>query len=149
MTDSEFNYLLIKVAVACMAIDGSIDEHEVQVVRQVIVDKQLNAEQDSEGIIQNLLTELKQKGIAYTFSCLSKIRDSAMSHQQLIDLLKWSISIIKADERIVYKEVRFFKLIRKNIGDRLTEDEIFAEIPDIDKIFLLPDVKEDRSGLID
>lgn len=149
MTDSEFNYLLIKVAVACMAIDGSIDEHEVQVVRQVIVDKQLNAEQDSEGIIQNLLTELKQKGIAYTFSCLSKIRDSAMSHQQLIDLLKWSISIIKADERIVYKEVRFFKLIRKNIGDRLTEEEIFAEIPDIDKIFLLPDVKEDRSGLID
>jgi uncharacterized tellurite resistance protein B-like protein len=125
-----------------MSIDGVIAESEVQTVRHIIQAEGVSSETSSEELILNMLDELKQKGKSFSTKVISQIKNSDMTKEQCLDLLKHVIAIITADDDIDYREVRFFKTIRQCFVDKLSNDDILEAMPDLDKSFLLADVND-------
>jgi uncharacterized tellurite resistance protein B-like protein len=115
METISFNKLLLKTAFSCMACDGDIDKREIVLIKKMHQNKKSFGDIDINLELDNLLLEINRDGHKFLKSFFNELTASPLSEQDELRLIEVAIETIKADEKIEYSEVKFFKVIRNNL----------------------------------
>lgn len=125
------NKLLLKTAFSCMACDGDIDKREIVLIKTMHQNKKTFGDIDINLELDNLLLEINRDGHQFLKSFFSELISSSLSEQNELKLIEVAIETIKADEKIEYSEVKFFKVIRSNL--KIKNDVILKTHPDFEE----------------
>jgi len=126
-----FNKLLLKTAFSCMACDGDIDKREIILIKSMHLNKKTFGEIDINQELDNLLLEINRDGHKFLKSFLNSLSSSLLSVKEELHLIEVAIETIKADDKIEYSEVKFFKVIRSNF--KITNESILERHPDFEE----------------
>lgn len=131
MEQINFNKLLLKTAFSCMACDGDIDKREIILIKTMHQNKKTFGDVDINLELDNLLLEINRDGQQFLRSFFSALTTSSLTEKEELKLTEVAIETIKADEKIEYSEVKFFKVIRSNLK---IKNEVILEIhPDFEE----------------
>lgn len=114
-----------------MASDGNIDSREITLIKTMCEKSSLFANYNFIEEINQLLTKINSGGkdfIQYYFDLLKK---SQLSEQEELILIDFAIQTIKADEKIEYAEIKFFKNVRHRL--KVSDEKILEHFPDIEE----------------
>lgn len=131
MEQINFDKLLLKAAFSCMACDGDIDKREIVLIKTMHQNKKIFGDIDINLELDNLLLEINRDGHQFLKSFFSELKSSSLSEQNELKLIEVAIETIKADEKIEYSEVKFFKVIRSNL--KITNESILERHPDFEE----------------
>jgi hypothetical protein len=137
MDTISFDKLLIKTAFCCMASDGHIDDQEIKIIKTMCRNSVLFNDFNFEEEINNLIVKINKDGIHFLSYYLDLISNSTLTEKEEILLIDFAINTIKADDKIEYSEIKFFKNIRHRLS--LSNDTILTFFPDFED-FLEDDV---------
>jgi uncharacterized tellurite resistance protein B-like protein len=137
MDTISFDKLLIKTAFCCMASDGHIDDQEIKIIKTMCRNSILFNDFNFEDEINNLIVKINKDGIHFLSYYLDLISNSTLTEKEEILLIDFAINTIKADDKIEYSEIKFFKNIRHRLS--LSNDTILTFFPDFED-FLEDDV---------
>ena len=131
MEQTIFNKLLLKTAFSCMACDGDIDKREIILIKTMHQNKKTFGDIDVNVELDNLLLEINRDGHLFLKSFFSELTSSSLTEKDELKLIEVAIETIKADEKIEYSEVKFFKVIRSNLK---IKNEVILDIhPDFEE----------------
>lgn len=130
MEQISLNKLLLKTAFSCMACDGDIDKREVVLIKKMYQQKKLFGEIDINQELDNLLLEINRDGHKFLRNYFIELASSKLSEQDELELIKVAIDTIKADDKVEYSEVKFFKVIRSKL--KIENEPILAIYPDFE-----------------
>lgn len=131
MEQISFNNLLLKTAFSCMACDGHIDSSEVTLIKSLSNENKLFGEIDINTQLDNLLLEINHDGHLFLRSYFDELRDANLSEAEELKLVEVAIDTIKADDKIEYSEIKFFKIIRLKL--KISNDKILEVHPDFEE----------------
>ncbi|GEM_PF-136755 len=137
MDTISFDKLLLKSAFCCMASDGHIDNREIALIKTMCEKSPLFKDFNFQEEINSLVNKINTRGkefISYYFDLLGK---STLTEKEELTLIDFAIQTIKADEKIEYSEIKFFKNIRHRL--KVSDENILAVFPDIEQ-FLEEDI---------
>lgn len=137
MDTISFDKLLIKTAFCCMASDGHIDDQEIKIIKTMCRNSALFNDFNFEEEINNLIVKINNDGIQFLSYYLDLISNSILTEKEELLLIDFAINTIKADDKIEYSEIKFFKNIRHRLS--LSTDTILTFFPDFED-FLEDDV---------
>lgn len=144
METISFEKLLLKTAFCCMASDGKIDNKEIAVINSLCeknpVLKDINFQEEINILISKLNTRGKEF-ISYYFNLL---KNSSLTEEEEITIVDFAFNTIKADEKIEYAEIKFFKVIRKSL--KISDQKILEKYPELEE-YLEEDI--DTGSLLD
>ncbi len=138
MNTITFDKLLLKTAFCCMASDGKIDKREIALIKSMCEKSSFLKDINFKEEINQLVIKLNTRGkefIQYYFELLSA---TELTEQEELTLIDFSIQTIKADEKVEYAEIKFFKNIRHRL--KISDEEILKNYSDIE-MFLEEDIK--------
>ena len=128
MEKTAFNKILLNTAFCCMVIDSKIDSREVTKIitlcKKTPYYKDFNFQEEINGLIC-LINKGAKEFIAYY---LEMIKNASLTEKQELQLIDFAINTIKADERIKFSEVKFFKILRPLLN--VSNDKIINVFPD-------------------
>ena len=130
METLHFNKLLLKTAFSCMACDGDIDKREVKLIKKLHKENKtfgvinINAELDS------LLLAINKDGQKFLKNYFSELANFELSEANELNLIEVAIDTIKADEKVEYSEIKFFKVIRSKL--KIENEPILKKHPDFE-----------------
>jgi uncharacterized tellurite resistance protein B-like protein len=130
MEQISFNKLLLKTAFSCMACDGDIDKREVVLIKSMHEEKQIFGEIDINQELDNLLLEINRDGNKFLRSYFNELTSTVLSEQDELKLIEVAIDTIKADGKVEYSEVKFFKVIRSKL--KIENEPILVVHPDFE-----------------
>lgn len=125
-----FNQLLLKTAFSCMACDGDIDKREVILIRNMHNEKKVFGEIDFNQELDTLLLEINHDGHKFLRSYFHELTSSELSAKEELKLIEVAIETIKADDKVEYSEIKFFKVIRSKL--KISNDQILELHPDFE-----------------
>ena len=131
METISFDKLLLKTAFCCMASDGNIDKREIALIKSMCEKSTLFKDFNFLQEINSLVSKINTRGkefISYYFDLLGK---SNLSEKEELTLIDFAIQTIKADEKIEYSEIKFFKNIRHRL--KIDDENILAVFPEIEQ----------------
>lgn len=131
METISFDKLLLKTAFCCMASDGNIDKREIALIKSMCEKSTLFKDFNFLEEINSLVSKINTRGkefISYYFDLLGK---SNLSEKEELTLIDFAIQTIKADEKIEYSEIKFFKNIRHRL--KIDDENILAVFPEIEQ----------------
>lgn len=131
MDTISFDKLLLKTAFCCMASDGNIDKREIALIKSMCEKSTLFKDFNFLEEINSLVSKINTRGkefISYYFDLLGK---SNLSENEELTLIDFVIQTIKADEKIEYSEIKFFKNIRHRL--KIDDENILAVFPEIEQ----------------
>lgn len=131
MEQINFNKFLLKTAFACMACDGDIDKREVILIKNLHNEKKTFGEIDINKELDNLLLKINQDGHKFLKDFFEELSSNEFSEQDELKLVETAISTIKADEKVEYSEIKFFKVIRSKLN--IDNESILAIHPDFEE----------------
>jgi len=131
MEQISFNKLLLKTAFSCMACDGDIDKREVVLIKTMHQQKKIFGEIDINQELDKLLLEINRDGHKFLRGYFNELTSSELSEQDELKLIEVAIDTIKADDKIEYSEVKFFKVIRSKL--KIENEPILAIHPDFEE----------------
>lgn len=137
MNAKSFDKMLLKTAFCCMASDGHIDNREIALIQSMCENSQLFKDFNFQEEINILVSKINTSGkefISYYFDLLEK---SILTEAEELTLIDFAIQTIKADEKIEYSEIKFFKNIRHRL--KVSDENILMAFPDIEE-FLEEDI---------
>ena len=137
MEHISFDKLLLKTAFCCMASDGNIDNREITLIKSMCEKSSLFDDFNFQDEINKLVTKINTNGknfISYYFDLL---KANSLTEKEELTLIDFAIQTIKADEKIEYSEIKFFKNIRHRL--QISDENILAVYPDIEQ-FLEEDI---------
>ena len=111
MEQISFNKLLLKTAFSCMACDGDIDKREVSLIKKLHQEKKIFGEIDINIELKNLLSEINKDGQLFLKSYFADLSSEVLKEEDELKLIEVAIETIKADDKVEYSEIKFFKLI--------------------------------------
>jgi uncharacterized tellurite resistance protein B-like protein len=126
-----FNKLLLKTAFSCMACDGDIDKKEVILIKKMHKEQKVFGEIDFDQELDNLLLEINHDGHGFLRSFFSELISSELSEKNELQLIEVAIDTIKADDKLEYSEIKFFKVIRSNL--KIKNEVILDKHPDFEE----------------
>lgn len=132
-----FDRLLLKTAFCCMASDGKIVDREIAVINSLCRKSPLFKDFDFQKELNKLVKRFNAEGkkfIAYFFDLL---KNTILTEEEELTLIDWAIRTIQADEVDDYSEIKFFKIIRRNL--KISNEKILAVYPNIEQ-FLEEDI---------
>jgi uncharacterized tellurite resistance protein B-like protein len=115
MEQKSLDKLLLKTAFSCMACDGDIDKREIVLIKKMHQQKKLFGDIDINKEMDNLLLEINKDGHKFLRDYLNELTSSDLSEQDELKLVEAAIDTIKADEKVEYSEIKFFKVIRSKL----------------------------------
>lgn len=138
----EINELYLKTAFCCMACDGDIAPEEVEKIKELPQFKEMDVQQ----LLSNYLSQLKAEGNVFLKKYLDEVKMASLTEDEECELANIAIQTIEVDKSVEYKEVAFFKKIRKRLN--ASDEKLLTAIPEnpdvIDQIspedYLLPDI---------
>jgi len=131
MEQIKFNKLLLKTAFSCMACDGDIDKREVELIKNMHQTRGCFGEIDISQELDNLLIEINHEGHSFLRGFLSELTTSNLSEQDELKIIEVAIDTIKADEKVEYSEIKFFKVIRSKL--KIDNEPILEIHPDYEE----------------
>ena len=114
-----------------MASDGNIDKREIALIKSMCEKSTLFKDFNFLEEINSLVSKINTRGkefISYYFDLLGK---SNLSEKEELTLIDFAIQTIKADEKIEYSEIKFFKNIRHRL--KIDDENILAVFPEIEQ----------------
>ena len=131
MEKTEFDTLLLKTAFACMACDGEIDKKEVAMIKKMHEEHHVFGDIDIKRDLDVLFQKINNDGHAFIRSYFSDLKNVLLNDEQEMKIIEVAIDTIKADEKIDYNEVKFFKVIRSRL--KIKNDKILDLHPDFEE----------------
>ena len=131
MNTINFNKLLLKTAFSCMACDGDIDKREIVLIKAMHQEKKIFGEININQELDNLLLEINNDGLKFLRDYFNELKHADLSGKNELKLIEVAIDTIKADEKIEYSEIKFFKVIRSKL--KIENEEILVVHPDFEE----------------
>lgn len=136
----EQNELLLRTAFACMSCDGDIATEEVALIKQMSEENHLFGEIDIDKELNTLVKEINLKGKGFLKQYLTSLAEETLTEEQELKVADVAVQTIRADNRIEYSEIKFFKVLRSNL--KIVSDETLLEkIDGIDENYLAQDIQ--------
>lgn len=140
--------LLLRTAFACMSCDGDIANEEVELIRKMSKERQLFGDVDIDKELDALVKEINLKGKGFLKQYLVSLAEESLDEEQELKVADVAVQTIRADEKIEYSEIKFFKVIRSNL--KIVSDETLLEkIEGIDENYLAQDIRADYLQMYD
>lgn len=130
METINFDQLLLKTAFSCMACDGDIDKREIKLIKRLHKEKKTFGEIDFNSEMDNLLIEINKDGQLFLKTYFSELTSSNLSESNELKLVEVAIDTIKADDKVEYSEIKFFKVIRSKL--KIGNQPILDKHPDFE-----------------
>ncbi|MDR3235529.1 MAG: TerB family tellurite resistance protein [Prevotellaceae bacterium] len=126
MNTITFDKLLLQTAFCCMACDGEIAPEEVTLIKTICDKESMLKNMDFKAEIDRFVTDINAGGKQLLADFLKTLeqKSAALSKQEQFALIDIAIKVIKADNKIEYSEIKFFKTIRYRL--KVSDDEIMA-----------------------
>ena len=140
MKQQIFNQLLLKTAFSCMACDGSIDKREVKLLKKMSNEKQEFGDIDINSQLDTLLLAINNDGHQFLKDYFSELTSIELSEDEELKIVEAAIDTIKADEKVEYSEIKFFKVIRSKLA--IADEKILKQHPDFEE-YLEQDIISD------
>lgn len=122
-----------------MACDGDIANEEVKLIKNFIKESTLFDNLEVEKLLNQYISSINATGISFLNSFIKELRNEELTLEEQLQIIKISIAMIEADNKILYSEIKFFKRIRQCLD--ISDNDILAEFPDKED-FLLPDIAQ-------
>lgn len=140
MEKLSFNKLLLKAAFSCMACDGDIDDREVLLIKSMHNDHKIFGDIDIEKELDELQSSINKDGKKFLKNFFNDLANNELTQEEELKLIEASIDTIKADDKIEYSEIKFFKVIRSKLK---IKNELILEVhPDFEE-YLEQDIISD------
>ena len=133
----ETNELYLKTLFCCSACDGEIAPEEVSLVKQLSLKDPSFEGLDVENILNAYVEQINKQGSMFLKNYLSEVANATLSDDEQIKLIELAITMIEADNQILYSEVKFFKKIRNRMS--VGDESILSKLPNSED-YLLPDI---------
>lgn len=130
METINFNKLLLKTAFSCMACDGEIDKREVKLIKELQEENKTFGEIDLNSELDILLLSINKDGNQFLKDYFNLLTTSELSEANELKLIEVAIETIKADDKVEYSEIKFFKVIRSKL--KIDNELILAKHPDFE-----------------
>ena len=144
----EQNELLLRTAFACMSCDGDIASEEVELIKRLDREKHLFGNVDIDKELDALVKEINLKGKGFLKQYIVSLAEESLDEEQELKVADVAVQTIRADEKIEYSEIKFFKVIRSNL--KIVSDETLLEkIDGIDENYLAQDIRADYLQMYD
>ncbi|MBQ4915292.1 hypothetical protein J8L85_12640 [Maribacter sp. MMG018] len=130
METLHFNKLLLKTAFSCMACDGDIDKREVKLIKQLQKERKTFGEIDINTELDTLLIAINKDGHQFMRDYFDELTTSELTEADELNLIEVAIDTIKADEKVEYSEIKFFKVIRSKL--KIDNEAILKKYPDFE-----------------
>jgi hypothetical protein len=140
MEKTHFSKLLLKTAFSCMACDGDIDNREIVLIKKIHQDNKIFGEIDINEELEALLSDINRDGKRFLLNFLNDLSVVDLNELEEMMLIKVAIDTIKADEKVEYSEIKFFKVIRSKL--KIQNETILAVYPDFEE-YLEQDIISD------
>jgi len=137
MATISFDKILLKTAFCCMASDGNIDKREIALIKSICEKSTLFENFNIQEEINTLVKKINTRGKEFISSYFDLLDKSSFTEKEELILIDFAINTIKADDKIDYSEIKFFKVIRHNL--KISDANILAAYPDIEQ-FLEQDI---------
>lgn len=144
----EKNELLLRTAFACMSCDGDIATEEVELIKQMANEKHLFGDIDIDKELDKLVNEINLKGKGFLKQYLISLAEQILTEDEELKIANVAVQTIRADNKIEYSEIKFFKVLRSNL--KTVSDEILLDkIEGIDENYLAQDISADYLQIYD
>lgn len=130
METVNFDKLLLKTAFSCMACDGDIDKREVKLIKRLHMENKTFGDIDVNAEMENLLVAINKDGHQFMRDYFHELTNSDLSEANELKLIEVAIDTIKADEKVEYSEIKFFKVIRSKL--KIENEPILEKHPDFE-----------------
>lgn len=130
MKPLNFNKLLLKTAFSCMACDGDIDKREIKLIKRLHRGNKSFGEIDINAELDNLLLAINKDGHKFLKDYFHELTTSELTEAEELNLVEVAIETIKADDRIEYSEIKFFKVIRSML--KIANEPILEKHPNFE-----------------
>jgi uncharacterized tellurite resistance protein B-like protein len=130
MEGLNFDKLLLKTAFSCMACDGDIDKREIKLIKKLHKENKTFGEIDINFELDILLIAINKDGYKFLKNYFNELTFFELSEANELKLIEVAIDTIKADDKIEYSEVKFFKVIRSKL--KIDNDQILEKHPDFE-----------------
>ncbi|MGY0407147.1 MAG: hypothetical protein ACWIPJ_02135 [Polaribacter sp.] len=131
METLNFDKLLLKTAFSCMACDGDIDKREVKLIKKLHKENKTFGEIDINSELDNLLLAINKDGHLFLKSYFNELTTSELSEANELKIVEVAIDTIKADEKVEYSEIKFFKVIRSKL--KIGNEPILEKNPEFEE----------------
>jgi uncharacterized tellurite resistance protein B-like protein len=125
-----FNKLLLKTAFSCMACDGDIDKREVKLIKKLHKENKPFGEIDINAELDTLLLAINKDGHQFLKGYFNELTTAILSEANELKLIEVAIETIKADDKVEYSEIKFFKVIRSEL--KIEDESILEKHPDFE-----------------
>src|SRR5690606_27326960 len=123
--------LLLKTAFSCMACDGDIHEREVELIKNLHIENRLFGSIHIDTELDGLLLFINRDGQEFLRNFFKELVASELSQDDELRLIEVAIDVIKADEKIDYSEIKFFKVIRSKL--KIEDEYVLNRHPDFEE----------------
>jgi len=130
METLHFNKLLLKTAFSCMACDGDIDKREIKLIKRLQKERKTFGEIDINAELDTLLLAINKDGHQFLKGYFNELRTTELAEEDELKLIEVAIDTIKADEKVEYSEIKFFKVIRSKL--KIDNEPILEKHPDFE-----------------
>ena len=130
METLQFDKLLLKTAFSCMACDGDIDKREIKLIKRLHKEKKTFGDLDVNTEMDNLLIAINKDGHQFMRDYFDELTTSNLTESNELNLIEVAIDTIKADEKVEYSEIKFFKVIRSKL--KIDNELILEKHPDFE-----------------
>jgi uncharacterized tellurite resistance protein B-like protein len=131
MEKLSLNRLLLKTAFSCMACDGEIDNREVILIKSMHDKYRMFGEIDIDHELDSLLVNINREGHKFLRKFFQELTHTSLTEQDELKLIEVAIDTIKADDKVEYSEIKFFKVIRSKL--KVSNEKILAVHPDFEE----------------
>jgi len=131
METINFDQLLLKTAFSCMACDGDIDKREVKLIKQLHKENKTFDAIDINSELDTLLLAINKDGHQFLKNYFNELTTFELSEANELKLVEVAIDTIKADDKVEYSEIKFFKVIRSKL--KIDNERILAKHPEFEE----------------
>jgi hypothetical protein len=114
-----------------MACDGDIDKREVKLIKKLHKESNTFGEINLNAELDTLLAAINKDGHHFLKSYLKELSTSELSEANELKIVEVAIDTIKADEKVEYSEIKFFKVIRSKL--KIGNDLILEKNPEFEE----------------
>ena len=144
----EQNELLLRTAFACMSCDGDIASEEVELIKRLDREKRLFGDVDIDKELDELVKEINLKVKGFLKQYLVNLAEESLTEEQEVKVADVAVQTIRADNRIEYSEIKFFKVLRSNLKN-VSDETLLERIDGIDENYLAQDIQADYLQMYD
>jgi len=113
-----------------MACDGDIDKREVKLIKQLQKERKTFGEIDINDELDTLLLAINKDGHQFLKGYFNELTTSELTEANELKLIEVAIDTIKADKKVEYSEIKFFKVIRSKL--KIDNEPILEKHPDFE-----------------